>query len=222
MARYRPNGVIEYVGRTDYQVKIRGLRIEIGEIEAVLDEYPDVEQSVVVVHELVNSDKRLTAFLTVKDKRMLEIEKIRKYLLKRLPEYMVPAYFMILKEMPLNSNGKINRRELPTITEVMNTVHSAEKYVAPRNRTEVYLTKLWEELLGVECIGIHDDFFELGGHSLLVARMAADVQEQWDVELKLPMIFQNRTIEKLAIAIEEGSFIDDTEEMNADELWNYV
>lgn len=222
LARFRSSGVIEYIGRTDHQVKIRGLRIEIGEIETVLSEYPSVDMCVVVVHELSASDKRLTAFLTVKGEEESDIEEIRRFLLKRLPEYMVPAYFMILDELPLNSNGKINRKALPTIQDVMSKCQSQKTYIAPQNEMEMSLAKLWAELLGINQVGIQDDFFELGGHSLLVARMAAGVQEQWGIELKLSTVFQNRTIETLAVAIEEAETQNDLDEMDADELWDLV
>lgn len=222
LVRFRSNGIIEYIGRTDYQVKIRGLRIEIGEIETVLSEYPLVDTCVVVVHELSESDKRLTAFLTLKGETETDIEEIRRFLLKRLPEYMVPSYLMVVDELPLNSNGKINRKDLPTIQEVMNKCQSQKTYVAPRNDMEKSLTKLWIELLGSDQVGVEDDFFELGGHSLLVARMAASVQEKWGIELKLATVFQNRTIETLAVAIEEAAIQDDLEEMDADELWDLI
>lgn len=222
LARFKSNGVIEYIGRTDHQVKIRGLRIEIGEIETVLSEYPLVDTCVVVVHELSVSDKRLTAFLTLKGEQEGDIDEIRKFLSKRLPEYMIPAYFMILDELPLNSNGKINRKELPSIQDVMNKCQSQKTYVAPKNDIELNLAKIWAELLGIDQVGIQDDFFELGGHSLLVARMAASVQEQWGIELKLSTVFQNRTIEALALALEEAETQDDPDEMDADELWDLV
>ncbi|MNC02791.1 Linear gramicidin synthase subunit B [compost metagenome] len=223
LARFRADGTIEYIGRTDYQVKIRGFRIEIGEIEAILGEHPAVDACVVVVHEWSASDKRLTAFLTVEDGDEIDIEEVRRFLHGRLPEYMVPAYFMVLSELPLNTNGKIDRKALPSVSDVRSCSQSAECYVAPRNETEVGLVQLWQEMFQLEQIGVQDDFFELGGHSLLVARMATAVQERWGIELRLATVFQNRTIETLAIAIAEASTQDDdSNEMDADELWSLV
>ena len=226
LARYRPDGTIEYVGRKDHQVKIRGFRIEIDEIEGVLAESPDVESCLVMVYEVSASDKRLTAFVTARDDD-LDTEKLRTFMASRLPDYMVPTYIVRLEAFPLNTNGKVDRRALPALDDILGDLRCAESWVAPRNEMESELSELWQQLLGLERVGVRDDFFGLGGHSLLVASMATSVQQRWGVEIKLQTVFANRTVERLAEVIEralvEGTPVEGAdEELDADELFGFV
>ncbi|WP_181861142.1 non-ribosomal peptide synthetase [Streptomyces diacarni] len=220
LARFRADGVIEYAGRKDHQIKIRGYRIEIDEVEAVLADHPTVRQCLVVVHEVTSADKRLIAFVTARDGREAVTDDLRAHLLERLPEYMVPAYFVPLEGFPLTPNGKIDRKALPALGDVVSQVRTGESYVAPRTDTEAALAGIWARLLGLERVGSRDDFFALGGHSLLVASMATEVQDRWGVELKLPVVFQNRTIAALAQVIDHSA--EEDEEADADELFDLL
>jgi amino acid adenylation domain-containing protein len=199
LVRQRRDGVIEYLGRIDHQVKIRGYRIELGEIESRLQSIESVALSVVVAAQLqADSDQQLVAYIstqqTVEDKELLS-QSIKAELGKHLPSYMVPNIIMVLDELPLLNNGKINRKALPKAE-----LQQAE-FVAPRTETEITLAGIWQEVLGVEEIGIHDNFFELGGHSLLATRVVAKVRSELDVELKLRLIFELKTLEEMAALI---------------------
>ncbi len=222
LARYRAEGVIEYAGRKDHQVKIRGYRIEIEEIEAVLADHPAVRSCLVVVHEITSADKRLTAFLTTRPGHEATQDDLRAHLLEHLPEYMVPAYFVPLDEFPLTANGKVDRKSLPGLSDIVQQARTGESYVAPGTETEKTLAELWAALLEMERVGIRDDFFNLGGHSLLVASMATEVQERWGIELMLQTVFQNRTIEALAQVIDHSVEEGDSEEMDAAELFDLL
>ncbi|MFV5997267.1 amino acid adenylation domain-containing protein [Streptomyces sp. NPDC056231] len=222
LARYRPDGVIEYAGRKDHQIKIRGYRIEIEEIEAVLADHPAVRSCLVVVHEVTSADKRLTAFLTVKDGREAPSDELRAHLLERLPEYMVPAYFVQLDEFPLTANGKVDRKALPALSDVVQQARAGESHVDPRTGTEEALAQLWARLLELDRVGIHDDFFALGGHSLLVASMATEVQERWGIPLMLTTVFKNRTVAALAQVIDESVEDGDDGELDAAELFDLL
>ncbi|WP_344974428.1 amino acid adenylation domain-containing protein [Salinactinospora qingdaonensis] len=222
LARYRADGAIEYAGRKDHQIKIRGYRIEIEEIEAVLAEHHDIQGCMVVVHEATPTDKRLTAFLTTKDGHEVDQDDLRAYLLERLPEYMVPTYFMTLDEFPLSANGKVDRKALPGLSDVVQQAQNSGTYVAPRTETEKILADLWANLLELDQVGVQDDFFTLGGHSLLVASMSTEVQERWGIALMLPTVFQNRTVEALADVIDNSVEQGDSEELDADELFDLL
>ncbi|MGW4433999.1 amino acid adenylation domain-containing protein [Streptomyces tendae] len=226
LARYRPDGAIEYVGRKDHQIKIRGYRIEIGEIEAVLAEHPAVRSCLVVVHEVTAADKRLTAFVTWRpDLGAADRpgpEELRAALLERLPEYMVPAYFVALDEFPLTANGKVDRKALPALSDVVRQTRADDTYVAPTTGTERVLAELWGRLLDLERVGVRDDFFALGGHSLLVASMATEVQDRWGITLMLTSVFQNRTVEALARVIDQSVDEGDDAEADAAELFDLL
>ncbi|MFF2845984.1 amino acid adenylation domain-containing protein [Streptomyces sp. NPDC058001] len=222
LARYRADGVIEYAGRKDHQIKIRGYRIEIEEIEAVLADHPAVRSCLVVVHEVTSADKRLTAFLTWNAGQEVPQDELRAHLLQRLPEYMVPSYFVPLDAFPLSANGKVDRKALPALSDVVQQAQASENHVAPRTETETVLAELWARLLELERVGIRDDFFNLGGHSLLVASMATEVQDRWGISLMLTTVFQNRTVEALAQVIEQSVDEGDSEELDASELFDLL
>jgi hypothetical protein len=158
------DGNLEFIGRLDHQVKIRGHRIELGEIETALQAHSRVGQAVVVVHEDEPGEKRLVAYVIVRNREAeLKSSELREYLRGRLPEYMVPALYMQLKEMPLTPNGKLDRKHLPK----PQPGEVADKYVAPVTQEEKILCDIWQKVLKVERVGIEDNFFELGGDSIL-------------------------------------------------------
>ncbi|MET8122930.1 amino acid adenylation domain-containing protein [Micromonospora sp. NPDC005291] len=219
LARYREDGAVEYAGRKDNQIKIRGHRIEVGEIEAVLAQHPAVQTCLVTVYEASATDKRLAAFHTTRSGRTVTVEELSDHLREQLPEYMIPAHFVALREFPLSANGKIDRKALPSLAEIVREAQQRESFVAPDTGTERALAEIWARLLNVDRVGRHDDFFLLGGHSLLVASLATEVQTVWDVSLMLPTVFQNRTIEALARVIDETLADPEGEELDADELF---
>jgi hypothetical protein len=174
------------------------------------------------VHEVTSADKRLTAFLTVKDGREAPSDGLRAHLLERLPEYMVPAYFVQLDEFPLTANGKVDRKALPALSDVVQQARAGESHVDPRTGTEEALAQLWARLLELDRVGIHDDFFALGGHSLLVASMATEVQERWGIPLMLTTVFKNRTVAALAQVIDQSVEDGDDGELDAAELFDLL
>ncbi|RKG75429.1 amino acid adenylation domain-containing protein, partial [Corallococcus exercitus] len=201
LARWLPDGAIEYLGRTDFQVKVRGLRIELGEIEAALEQHPTVRQAVVVaLPGITASDTRLVAYL-VCGADVPEAEVFRTFLAEKLPEYMVPGAFVPLDVLPLTSSGKVDRKALPT-PDVVAAV--APEYVAPRTPTEERLASLWAELLRVERVGVHDDFFALGGHSLLATQLLSRIRAALQVELSLRSVFKTPTLAALASVLDEA------------------
>ena len=200
LARYLPDGNIEFLGRIDDQVKIRGFRIELGEIEAKLGEHPAVKQTLVMVKEDVPGDKRLVAYVVMQPKQvLLTTSELRRFLLDKLPHYMVPAAFVFLDTMPLNPNGKVDRRALPApdISDFQDT----NTFVKPRNATEEVLAVIWGQILGLAQISIHSNFFELGGHSLLATQVISRVRQSFGVEIPLHLFFETPTIAGLASAI---------------------
>jgi amino acid adenylation domain-containing protein len=200
--RWRGNGEIEFVGRKDQQVKVRGHRIELGEIEKALSNYSAVKDAVVVAREASAGDKRLVAYLVPDDDQPLIVNEVRGYLKKSLPEYMIPSIFMTVDSLPLNANGKVDRRALPEPEIFSSDLEKA--YVAPRTRTEMMVTAIWEQVLGIERIGIHHSFSELGGHSLQATQIMSRVLETFQVEVPLRRLFEEPTIAQLAENIEEA------------------
>ncbi|MFY0566439.1 amino acid adenylation domain-containing protein [Archangium lansingense] len=198
LAKYRADGNLEYLGRTDFQVKVRGFRIELGEIESVLDKHPGVRQVVVVAREDRPGDKRLVAYLTPSGPQAPSTSELRTHLKQHLPEHMVPSVFVVLEQLPLTPNGKINRKALPA-PEASND--TAAEYIAPRTPTEELLAGIWAEVLSVPRVGIRDNFFELGGHSLLATRVTSRVHQALGRRLSVLTLFQNPTVELLAEAL---------------------
>ena len=201
LARYRRDGVIEYLGRTDHQVKLRGMRIELGEIESVLRLYQDVQDAAVAVHQDQQGEQRLVAYLITEQEEALPLNPLRAFLQEHLPIHMVPAFFIQLAAFPLTPNGKLDRRALPA-PDVAQVAHSGER-VAPRTATEEKLAAIWSQLLSVERLSIHDNFFAIGGHSLLATRMLFRVQETFQVELPLRRIFEAPILAEFAASIDE-------------------
>lgn len=197
LARYRQDGTIEFMGRIDTQVKIRGFRIEPGEIETVLAQHPGVQQAVVVARTYGQGDKRLVAYVVADDAAALTPDTLRDYLKSHLPAYMVPAYFVTLPELPLNPNGKVDRKALPDPEQAF-AHYSNGHYVPPSTPVEVALSDIWSQVLGKEKISIHDNFFDLGGHSLLATRVVARVRETMNTQVSVVDLFEQPTIHDLA------------------------
>lgn len=198
-ARYLPDGNIEFLGRTDQQVKIRGFRIELGEVEAALKQHSAVRNVVVVARQDDGHGGRLVAYLVPANRDAPTASELRAYLGEKLPEHMIPSAFVALEHLPLTPNGKIDRRALPMPEEV--GCHVTGSLVAPRNATEFRLVRLWEELLGVQRIGVRHDFFEMGGHSLLVAQLMTRVEREFGQRLPLGVLFEDPTVEHLAAVL---------------------
>jgi acyl carrier protein len=197
LARFLPDGNIEFLGRADYQVKLRGHRIEPGEIEAILEQSTGVRQAVVLLREDREADKRLVAYLVAESSGAVTAGNLRTALESKLPDYMVPSAFVFLPELPLTDNGKIDRKALlklppPGITFVG---QSASK---PRNEMERTVAAAWQEALGTPNLGIEDNFFDLGAHSLTVAEVQAKLQERLGREVSLLDLFQYSTVGALA------------------------
>ncbi|MBV9774950.1 MAG: amino acid adenylation domain-containing protein, partial [Gemmatimonadetes bacterium] len=190
--RWRADGELEYVGRVDQQVKVRGFRIEPGEIEAVLERHPGVREAAVVVREDAPGEARLVGYVVAEAVEGASAGELRAYLGERLPEYMVPAVLVELDALPLSPNGKVDRRALPAPEA------ESERYEAPRTQTEELLAGIWAEVLRVERVGVHDDFFALGGHSLLAMRVATRVREALGVEVPVRVLFESPVLAELA------------------------
>ncbi|MDQ3917141.1 MAG: amino acid adenylation domain-containing protein, partial [Acidobacteriota bacterium] len=196
LARHLPDGSIKYLGRIDHQVKIRGLRIELGEIEAALGQHPDLQETVVVtVREDAPGDKRLVAYASPAGASAPGVRELRAYLKERLPEYMIPSAFVMLEKLPLSPNGKVDRRALPAPEQTRAGLEGA--FVAPRTPAEEILAAIWQEVLGVERVGIHDNFFELGGDSILSLQVTARAN-QAGLRLVPAQMFQHQTVAGLA------------------------
>ncbi|HEX6864209.1 MAG TPA: amino acid adenylation domain-containing protein, partial [Thermoanaerobaculia bacterium] len=189
LCRFRPDGEIEFLGRVDHQVKIRGQRIELGEIETVLAALPGVREAVVVARE-----ERLVAYVTGD----AAVDDLRRALSERLPDAMVPAAFVTLETLPLNPNGKVDRKALPAPERES----AADTWVAPRTPVEEVVAGLWAELLGVERVGAEGHFFALGGHSLLAARVISRLRQAFGVELPVRDLFEAPTVAELAARVE--------------------
>jgi len=199
LVRYRADGNLEFVGRADGQVKLRGFRVELGEIETALNQHPGVRECAVAVFQDSSGDKRLAAYLVAKSASPTQ-EELRDFLRMKLPDYMVPSAFVFLSALPLNANGKVDRHALPA----PEAARSGQKtFVAARNQMESQLIRIWEELLTVRPIGALDNFFDLGGHSLLAIRLLARIEKIFDKSIPVSAIFQSPTIAQLATILGE-------------------
>ncbi|NOK14964.1 non-ribosomal peptide synthetase, partial [Corallococcus exercitus] len=192
-ARWLADGTLDFLGRVDFQVKVRGFRIELGEIEAALRAFPGVNEAVVVARG-ADADKRLIGYVTARAGHAPDSDALKAHLRRNLPEYMVPSAFLVLDALPLNANGKVDRRALPEPGEASRAVD----FVAPRTPTEEKLAALFAEVLRVERVGIHDDFFALGGHSLLATQLVSRVRTTLGLELPLRTLFEAPTVSALA------------------------
>ncbi len=202
LARYLPDGHIEFLGRIDNQVKIRGYRIELGEVEASLCEHPSVESAVVILREDTPGEKRLVAYVVSDSQQPTSGQELRAYLSEKLPEYMIPAAFVLLNKLPLTPNNKIDRHALPVPDTARPQLDQA--FVAPQTEMEQAIAELWQQALKVEKVGLHDNFFDLGAHSLIVVRVHSDLKKRLGREIPLIEMFKNATISALAKYLSDG------------------
>ena len=201
LARRLPGGELEFVGRVDHQVKVRGFRVELGEIEAALARHESVGEAVVVAREGAAGGRQLVAYVVPADSRALQAAELRGFLRERLPEYMLPAAFVALGRLPLTLNGKVDRRALAA-RELDARGGGAASHTTPRTVVEELMADLWSSVLGVESVGVNEDFLELGGHSLLAIQLVSRVRETFNVELPVRSLFETRTVAGLAAETE--------------------
>ena len=194
------DGRLEFMGRLDLQVKVRGFRVEPGEVEHALSSLPGVREARVIVREDAPGDRRLVAYVA----GGAEVDDLRAHLRRTLPEYMVPQAFVRLDRLPLTPNGKLDRKALPA----PELASAEERYVAPRTPVEEVLGGIWAEVLNRERVGVHDSFFALGGHSLLIMRLLAEIKATFDLEISIRTVFSMPTVEAMAAEIERMIYED--------------
>src|SRR5450755_1075599 len=204
LGRWLPDGNLEYLGRNDFQVKMRGFRIELGEIETRLAEHPGIREAVVVASEDGQGDKRLVAYMTAATlpngaAQTVDVPALRAHLAGGLPEYMVPAAYVVLDRLPLTPNGKLDRNALP---HPGHEAYLSRQHEAPVGEVETMLARIWAEVLKIERVGRHDNFFELGGHSLLAVTLIERMRRA-DLRLDVRTVFVAPTLADLAYATEE-------------------
>ncbi len=198
LARWNGEGQLEFLGRTDHQVKIRGLRVELGEVEAQLLGMPEIREAVVV-----DKDARLVAYVSIAKEKMLDVRELRARLARALPDYMVPGVIVSMECLPLNANGKVDRRALPEPETPTLPI-----FEMPVGEVETVLAQLWTEALGVERVDRNDNFFELGGHSLIAVRMAAVLANRYAYEVPVRMFFEAPTLREFALRLSEDGMPD--------------
>ncbi|MFP2911744.1 condensation domain-containing protein, partial [Pyxidicoccus sp. 3LFB2] len=196
--RWLRDGSVEFIGRADFQVKVRGFRVEPGEVATALREHPAVREALVVAREDVPGDKRLVAYVVPSEP--VPSESLRAFLQERLPAYMVPSAFVALEALPLTGNGKVDRKALPA----PEAPSSEASYVAPRTPTEEALASIWAGLLRVEKVGVNEDFFALGGHSLLATQVVSRLRQSFQVELPVRALFEAPTVAALAERVDSA------------------
>lgn len=215
LAYYLPDGNIMPLGRIDNQIKIRGFRIELEEIETVLVQHPIVRHTVVIVREDVLGDKRLVAYIVLKQNQSITVDALRHFLKQKLPNYMIPSTFIFLCTLPLNSNGKIDRTNLPTPDKSL--LDQSVTFVTPRTSIEKLIADIWSQLLGLEQVSIHDNFFELGGHSLLATQVVSRLRQTFSEEIPVRSLFELPTVAELAKRIETIRLLKGTLQNHLDE-----
>lgn len=207
LGRFDPDGNLEILGRSDFQIKLRGIRIEPGEIEVTLRQAPGVRDAVVAAHELRQSEKSLIGYLILESDYSPElIADIRQFLQSKLPDYMVPSGFMILDALPLNINQKVDRKALPIPT--LQDLAGAKPLVAPRNETEQKLLEIWESVLGLHPIGVQDSFFDIGGDSLQSIELMEAIDRTFGRTLPLSTLLTEATIEDMAAVLQQDKVSD--------------
>ena len=219
LCRWTAEGNIEYLGRIDDQVKIRGYRIELSEIESVLFEIESVSNAVILAKEDKAGTKKLVAYVVPEDGFNFNKEEIISQLRHKLPDYMIPALWVEMESLPLNTSGKINKKALPDIdaSELLRN-----EYIAPRNETEEKLAAIWKDLLNIEQAGINDNFFELGGHSLLAIRLISAIRREFNSEISIKDIFYYPTITELADLILKGNSFSVLPPIKADDRPEHI
>jgi amino acid adenylation domain-containing protein len=197
LARYLSDGSLEYLGRVDHQVKLRGYRIELGEIETTIERYTGVRQSAVIA----TADRKLFAYVVAQNGHALDLVALRDFLQTQLPQYMLPAQFVPITEMPLTPSGKIDRRALPVPT----APQSRSEFAPPQTELEEKLAAMWTSILKLKRVGLHDDFFNLGGNSLLAFQLISRIRDEFKVELPLARVFETPTVAELSNWISEAT-----------------
>ncbi|PMB15529.1 non-ribosomal peptide synthetase [Fischerella thermalis] len=214
LGRYLPNGAIEYIGRADYQVKVRGFRIELGEIETFINQHPAVRETVVVAREDVLNGQCLVGYLVTHQETTLSVHELRNFLKEKLPEYMIPSTFVVLDALPLLPNGKVDCRALKVPENLRPDLTAV--FQPPQSDIEKIIAQVWQKVLHLEKVGIHDNFFDLGGHSLLATQIVSQLCQDLHLELSLRCIFEAPTIAELALVIED-MLIGELEELTESE-----
>jgi acyl-coenzyme A synthetase/AMP-(fatty) acid ligase/acyl carrier protein len=192
LARYLPDGQIEFLGRRDFQIKVRGFRIEPGEVESALLQHSTVKTAVVAAPETTTGERRLIAYVVSRTDPPPPVDELREYLGRTLPEPMIPGLFIFLEQLPLTPSGKVDRQALPQPDS--SRPELAEQYIAPRNPAEKVVVDIWQEVLDLSKVGIHDNFFALGGHSLLATQVTFKLQERFRVNFPLYEVFNKPTV----------------------------
>jgi surfactin family lipopeptide synthetase A len=196
IGRYRSDGSIDFFGREDEQIKIRGYRIELGEIESAIKEIEGIQECVIITYQDSSNTKKLAGYFVVNDKSNIAGETIKVILKETLPDFMIPQTIQEIKSIPRSPNGKINRNALPKPSFTREQFSSV--YIKPTNQTEIFIAKIWTEVLEIDRIGINDNFFDLGGHSFLVIKVHDKIQKQFDINFPLIRLFEFTTVKSLA------------------------
>jgi amino acid adenylation domain-containing protein len=207
MARFRADGGLELLGRRDHQVKVRGYRVELGEIEAVLATVGGVKECAVIVRSLASGDERLVGYVTLVDGALFDADMTRDRLRNKLPEYMVPALFVVLAAMPLTPNHKLDRKALPAPNAP--DLRSESATAALMTPTQRRVARIWQEVLHVDSVGLNNNFFDLGGHSLLLVKLHAGLKREFATDLRLVELFQRTTVASQADRLSSASRSDD-------------
>lgn len=205
MGRYRPDGTIEHLGRCDHQVKIRGFRVELGEIESVLSRHPAIRQAVVAARDDQHGFKQLVAYLVRGDSRAPSVTELRNFVRATLPDYMTPSHVVFLEALPLTANNKVDVRALPAPAD--DGLAGGKGMIAPCNSIEVQVAALWQQVLGVHEVGVHENFFDLGGHSLKAAQLFFLLEAIYGKQLPLATLFQAPTIAELAEVLSQEHWV---------------
>jgi acyl-coenzyme A synthetase/AMP-(fatty) acid ligase/acyl carrier protein len=195
------HGCMVLLGRKDFEIKIRGSRVDVSQTEAALAEHPGIKELTVVPKKLPSGDTRLVAYLVTRQSPAPAATDLRHFLKQRLPEFMIPTAFVVLDKLPLLATGKVDRRELPDPGDRRPELDTP--YVSPRTGIESELRRIWTEVLGISRIGIHDSFFDLGGHSLAATRVLSQAIKQFQLELPLQSLFESTTVATMAAVITE-------------------
>ena len=203
LVRWLPDGILQFLGRNDTQVKIRGYRIEPGEVENALTLHPEIEAAVVIGRSHNSGERQLVAYIVARAGQTEVPADIREFLRGKLPQYMIPSWFVLLKEMPLTANGKIDRKALPEPVQTMAGA-DAELMLRPGTPTEEIVRGIWMEVLGLKQIGLRQDFFQLGGHSLLATQVISRLNKVRQIDLPVIAIFEAPTISQLATVVERA------------------
>ncbi|HVR99030.1 MAG TPA: phosphopantetheine-binding protein, partial [Thermoanaerobaculia bacterium] len=197
LVRWLPDGGLEFLGRRDHQVKLRGMRVELGEVEGVLEAHPGVRECALLLRD--DCGGRLAAYVVLEPSgEEATAERLRGFLTESLPAHMVPDLFVFLAALPWTSNGKVDRRALP---RPETAAGQEERFVAPRSPLEELLAEVWSDLLRVERVGVHDDFFALGGHSLQITQMVSRLRDLFAVEVSPRAVFETPTVAGLALTV---------------------